>query len=50
MSDVGLSDDDRERIEEFLDAPAYERDPELLLPEDRDEELDADTDAAGDPE
>lgn len=28
-----LSDGDRDRITEFLKAPPYERDPELLVPE-----------------
>lgn len=29
-----LSDNDKERIAEFLAAPAYERDPEILIPDD----------------
>mgnify|MGYP000748230542 CR=1 FL=1 len=28
-----ISESDRERITEFLKAPPYERDPELLVPE-----------------
>lgn len=33
----GLSDDDIERIAEFLETPAYERDPEMLMPESKSE-------------
>ena len=29
-----LSDSDRERIAEFLATPSYDRDPELLIPDD----------------
>ena len=29
-----LSDSDRQRIAEFLDTPSYDRDPELLIPDD----------------
>ena len=42
MSEPGLSDEDRERIEQFLDTPAYERDPEQLTPGERDDENDDD--------
>lgn len=38
MSDPGLSEEDRERIEQFLETPAYERDPEQLTPGGRDDE------------
>ncbi len=38
MSEPGLSDEDRERIEQFLETPAYERDPEQLTPGERDDE------------
>lgn len=30
---TGLSEEDMERIEQFVDTPAYKRRPELLLPE-----------------
>ncbi len=30
----GLTDDDRERIVEFLSKPEYERTPEMLIPDD----------------
>ena len=30
---TGLSEEDMERIEQFVDTPAYKRCPELLLPE-----------------
>jgi len=42
VSEPGLSDEDRERIEQFLDTPAYERDPEQLTPGERDDENDDD--------
>lgn len=29
-----LSDSDRDRIAEFIETPKYEREPELLIPED----------------
>ncbi|SNZ18131.1 hypothetical protein SAMN06269185_3258 [Natronoarchaeum philippinense] len=38
MSEPGLSEDDRKRIEQFLERPAYERDPEQLRPGEREEE------------
>ncbi len=46
MSEPGLSDEDRERIEQFLDTPAYERDPEQLTPGERDDEESADETSA----
>ena len=44
MSSPGISEEDRERIEQFLEKPAYERDPEQLMPdgEGENEESDAD--------
>lgn len=33
-----LTDEDRERIEEFAEQPAYRRTPEMLLPGESDEE------------
>lgn len=33
-----LSDSDLERIAQFVDTPAYEREPEQLLPENVEEE------------
>ena len=33
---TGLSDEDMDRIQQFVDTPAYKRTPELLLPEDAD--------------
>lgn len=32
-----LSDSDKERIAKFLAQPSYDRDPELLIPDDDDE-------------
>lgn len=31
---TGLSSDDMERIQQFIETPAYAREPEMLLPED----------------
>lgn len=31
----GLTDDDRQKISEFLSKPKYERDPEMLIPEEQ---------------
>ena len=31
---TGLSEEDMDRIEQFVETPAYKRTPELLLPED----------------
>jgi hypothetical protein len=45
MNSPGISDEDRERIEQFLDTPAYERDPEQLLPGERDGENETDESA-----
>lgn len=42
MSEPGLSEDDRERIAKFLDKPAYDRDPEELLPDEREESAEDD--------
>lgn len=36
---VGLSDQDMERIRAFNDRPWYEQTPDLLLPEDADDDL-----------
>lgn len=36
--DVSVDDDDRERIERFLELPAYRRHPGLLLPSEADAE------------
>jgi hypothetical protein len=33
---TGLTDEDMERIEQFVNLPAYKRRPELLCPEDTD--------------
>lgn len=30
---VGLSEQDMERIEEFIEAPWYAKDPDILLPD-----------------
>jgi hypothetical protein len=40
MSSAGLTDEDRERIRNYLDKPAYLRRPDDLLPDegDRDED------------
>lgn len=37
MSEPGLSEKDRERIAQFLETPAYERDPEQLAPDEGEE-------------
>lgn len=37
MTESGLSDEDRERIEQFLKTPAYDRSPELLERDDAEE-------------
>lgn len=31
---TGLSEEDMDRIDEFVNTPAYKRRPEMLLPED----------------
>lgn len=33
---TGLSQEDMDRIRQFVEAPAYEREPEMLLPEEDD--------------
>lgn len=33
-----LSDNDRERIAEFIDTPAYDREPEQLVPDEEPDE------------
>lgn len=37
-----LSESDLERIEEFANLPAYHREPDMLLPQDAQEEAEAD--------
>ncbi len=41
-----LTDDDRERIEEFAQRPAYMRTPEMLVPGEAGAEADRDRDEA----
>lgn len=38
VSMVGLSDQDMERIEEFNKRPWYEKNPDVLLPEEKQDE------------
>lgn len=35
---AGLSDRDMERIEEFVQTPWYKRNPDILVPDDEEEE------------